>query len=71
MKIKDLGGKKVEVTLPNGKVLKGEGVSPTMGHHFKSSGHKVHVDMENERKIFVETDHGIFTTELPAEFKFK
>ena len=71
VKIKDLGGKKVEVTLPNGKVVSGNGVSPAMGHHYMSSVHKVHVDVENERRIFVETDQGLFSTELPAEFKFK
>ena len=71
VKIKDLGGKKVEVTLPSGKVVSGNGVSPAMGHHYMSSVHKVHVDIKNERRIFVETDQGLFSTELPAEFKFK
>lgn len=71
VKIKDLGGKKVEVTVPNGKVVTVDGVSPAMGHHYMSSGHKVHVDATNECRIFVVTDQGVFTTELPSQYKFK
>ncbi|MCM8538333.1 MAG: hypothetical protein NE334_20490 [Lentisphaeraceae bacterium] len=70
--VKDHGNGLLEATLPNGTVKKGKkSLSPLLGYHYMSSVHKVHVDAKNERKIYVETDQGVFTTTVPDSFSFK
>ncbi|MCM8534150.1 MAG: hypothetical protein NE330_23510 [Lentisphaeraceae bacterium] len=70
--VKKLGKGVLEATLPNGTVVKGKkDLSPLLGYHYMSSAHKVHIDVNNERKIYVETDQGVFTTTVPANYSFK